>query len=726
MLKKMLSLLLTAALLGAVGAPANAAEASADAKLARVTQTVKQTLNLDTSGYEDFQGECYDEELVPTWNLRWSSGDQYLRAEALEDGTLIGFNQSYDDLNAWGWKFPKIPQRDANADRTAAEAFLEKVLREYESVEMDSFEAEESLNGAGSSFRGTILFNGLPTSLFYNVRVVNGEVVRFSRTVPENTFVGGVPSPETGVAQSQAAEMLKETLKLRLEYVETKDDSGQAVLRYVPEEGHVYYVDGVSGELVDLTELEENTINKYANAMGGAASDTAVPSAKAEDSGESGGFSAAEESGIQQMEGVLSKEELNKIVQNVEAFGLKSYTLAGATYSVGEKDGAGKAEVLCALRYQKLGEKYDRTRTVTVDARSGEVKRVQSFVPWGEQEPALTVEQAQEKAEAFLQAFCPERVESLELYDKTDLETLDEENLPPYYWFLFAQKVNGYFFPDNLYQIFIDTSDGSVYRLSCEWNENISFGSAEGIVSEQTAMDAWMSTYDVTLGYSLVPQPVTGGDAVSKRLVQMGMSYFHGLRLGYTLTREGYFYGVDAKSGEPLEQELYSRQSSTYDDLADSSAKEAVEQLARFGVGYDSTSFRPGKSLTQWDFVCLLYSLDGGRLDPETTEKQEKDNAYATAYRMGALTRSERNDNAALTRGQLVKILLNAAGFGDMARLNGIFTCAYSDKDRIPAEDLGYAAIAQALGLAEGTYAGSQGTTRGEAAVMLCTLLNRK
>ena len=39
MLKKMLSLLLTAALLGAVGAPANAAEASADAKLARVTQT---------------------------------------------------------------------------------------------------------------------------------------------------------------------------------------------------------------------------------------------------------------------------------------------------------------------------------------------------------------------------------------------------------------------------------------------------------------------------------------------------------------------------------------------------------------------------------------------------------------------------------------------------------------------------------------------------------------
>lgn len=47
-MKKLLSLLLAAALLGALGAPAMAAEESADAQLARVTQAVKQTLGLDT------------------------------------------------------------------------------------------------------------------------------------------------------------------------------------------------------------------------------------------------------------------------------------------------------------------------------------------------------------------------------------------------------------------------------------------------------------------------------------------------------------------------------------------------------------------------------------------------------------------------------------------------------------------------------------------------------
>ena len=42
-----------------------------------------------------------------------------------------------------------------------------------------------------------------------------------------------------------------------------------------------------------------------------------------------------------------------------------------------------------------------------------------------------------------------------------------------------------------------------------------------------------------------------------------------------------------------------------------------------------------------------------------------------------------------------------------------------------PAEDLGYAAMAQALGMASGTYAGSRAATRGEAASMLCRVLER-
>ena len=92
---------------------------------------------------------------------------------------------------------------------------------------------------------------------------------------------------------------------------------------------------------------------------------------------------------------------------------------------------------------------------------------------------------------------------------------------------------------------------------------------------------------------------------------------------------------------------------------------------------------------------------------------------------MGLLRSSERDDEAVLSRADVARMLLNAAGYGPAARLGGIFRCDYTDKASIPEEELGYAAVAQALGMAEGTYAGARTATRGEAASMLCRVLER-
>ena len=73
----------------------------------------------------------------------------------------------------------------------------------------------------------------------------------------------------------------------------------------------------------------------------------------------------------------------------------------------------------------------------------------------------------------------------------------------------------------------------------------------------------------------------------------------------------------------------------------------------------------------------------------------------------------------------VVQRLLDCAGYGPAARLQGIYTCSYSDAASIPKESLGYAAIAQALGLMDGRYEGSRTATRGELAAMLCRLLGR-
>ena len=47
-------------------------------------------------------------------------------------------------------------------------------------------------------------------------------------------------------------------------------------------------------------------------------------------------------------------------------------------------------------------------------------------------------------------------------------------------------------------------------------------------------------------------------------------------------------------------------------------------------------------------------------------------------------------------------MVLDAAGYGPMARLEGIYRCDYTDAAEIPAGSLGYAALAQGLGLVAG------------------------
>ncbi|MBQ6985403.1 MAG: hypothetical protein IJQ25_00265, partial [Oscillibacter sp.] len=64
-------------------------------------------------------------------------------------------------------------------------------------------------------------------------------------------------------------------------------------------------------------------------------------------------------------------------------------------------------------------------------------------------------------------------------------------------------------------------------------------------------------------------------------------------------------------------------------------------------------------------------------------------------------------------------------GYRAVANLNGIFTCSYADKDDIAAQDMGYAALAQGLGLVQGTYNARETVRRGTAAAMLCRAMER-
>lgn len=722
-MKKLLTLLLSAALLCGTALPALAGSETADARLTQVTQTVKTALDLDTDAYTDFHGDSAEDALAPVWYLTWAGDAGSLSIEALEDGTVIYYSLSeYIETPEplTGSALPSFPSVDNGAATAAAQSFLDKVLdKGVESAELELTRSPD-LNGGDYRFSADILLNGLPSplSLSLTVRAEDLEVIRFSRDVLANSCLGGIPSAVPAASEAEAAALLRATLDLRLEYVLSDDDPTRAVLRYLPEYGHDFYVDAATGELIDLTELEDGMLKSGA-ASGGAANDTAesAPSASPEE----GALTAAEQAGIQKLEGVQSKETLDAGLRSVTEYGLTDYELVGASYTLLEGGEDTEDRVTCALQYSRSAGDGVWRRTFTVDARTGAVTRLSSAGPWDEErKPALTAAEAQAKAEAFLKAYYPDHAGHLALYNSSTDSVAEGY---PFYSFTFARQENGYFFPEHSYTVGIDATDGSVSRLSFAYEEDVSFDSPDGIIDAEAALDAWLGTYDVTLGYLYVPQPLTAGDAVQDKLLQLGFQSFYHLKLGYTLEREGSCLGIDAKTGEPVERQYAQTEGLHYTDLEGHWVRETAEALAGYGVGYDADTFGPDQALTQWDLVSLLYSLDYSAVDPAGEDPDLRDEVYAAAYRAGYLAREDRDDRARLTRADTVQMLLDRAGYGKVAALEGIFTCAYTDPDTIPQGGLGYAALAQGLGLVEGAYAGTRTATRAEAAVLLCRLM---
>lgn len=713
-MKRLLSLALAAAVLAALALPAAAEEPSADARLAKVTQAVKDALDLDTSIYESFHGGC-TEDLVPVWDLNWEHEGSTLYIQALEDGTVTSlYRWEQNGSAAYRFQdFPVFPESGGEDAKAVARDFLDRVLRPNETVELKD-PVDGLYSGRSSrSWEGRVSINGLPTPLNWHLSVENGQVLNFSRETPEASYVGAVPSPEAPADKAKAEADLKETLKLRLEYVREDPQSKQTVLRYVPENVHEFLVDAKTGQLLDLTELEKLLSETGVRATaGGAAEDAAAPEALANKRA----FTDAEQEGIREMEGTLDKETLDKALRDVSAYGLQGYALSSVSY---QKDGE---NLWCTLRYGRISGENRHYRTFRVDAKTGAVQSIYSTSPWN-QEAALTEAEAREKAEAFLKVFCPDR--SVAFCENPNYTTQDGA---PFYRFFFARVENDLFFPDNAYSVSIDSSDGSVYGLSFTWDEELSFPKPEGLVSPEAALRTWAGTYDVTLAYRQIPQSLNKAVPLQARLLEQGMESCPALRLTYALERETRYSGIDARTGQPAaEEERTTRAALSYTDLSGSAARADVEKLAQYGVGYAAERFRPGKTLTQWELVALLSSLRGTALDPDAVEKgSERDSAYSIAYSMGALQPAQRSDDAIVTRSALVRMLLDAAGYGPAARLEGgIFTCSYTDRASIPDEGLGYAAVAQALGMASSVYGGERSATRGEAASMLCRVLER-
>lgn len=725
MKKKLLSLLLALAMICSLAVPAAAAQPAND-RLAAVTARVKETLDLDTGPYTDFYGDLMEDLLAPSWELSWSGDGGSLYISATEEGKILSYRR-YEErgTQSSGGYAPSFPAGDQDAAKAAAQSFLEKVLSTGETSTMEA--STVRLNATAYRFSGEILLNGLSAGLSYSisVRCEDNAVMSFSRDDLNGIVMGGIPSASANVSAEQARAALRSTLALRLEYVLPQDGGKQAVLRYLPESGDEYYLDAASGALVNLTELAQKLGEDGLRNAGSGASTAAADANEAAALSEA--LTQAEQQGVERLKDVLSRETLDAKVRTISALGLDAYTLSGVDYTVSKESGGSADGVTAALRYGRQVNGASWRRTITVDAETGALIRVSSSA-WMPSEPvARTVfaENARAAAEAFLRQQCGAQFAQTELYNSAD--AMENEGRVSHS-FTFAQKVNGYFCPANSITVGVDATDGSISAYQNQFDDAVLFDSTDGILTMDQALDAWLDTYTVELAYVMVPAAIDYSDPEYRPLADSGISYLYQLVLGYTLEREDYLLGIDAKTGAAVRPPWITRDNElTYSDLSAHWAKGKIETLARYGVGYVGGVFRPDSALTQLDLVALLASTEGYLYDGG--QEGAADALYEYAYSLGILKRADRDDSRILTRVETVRYILDAVGCGPIAQLEGIFRTGFADDGSIPGADYGYAALAQGLGMVAGDEANrflpNAAATRAQAAVMLYNLMAR-
>ena len=158
------------------------------------------------------------------------------------------------------------------------------------------------------------------------------------------------------------------------------------MLRYLPNPTDEYYVDDVSGQLVDLTALYRE-LGRGGALLGDGNSAAPAESAAAMDIAKS--LTQAEQTGVEKLTGALSKEELDQRARAVSELGLTAYALAAASYQV-ERAGADEdalpadAKVTAQLTYARQTDQGVWRRYVTLDAKTGGLESVSSSMPWRE------------------------------------------------------------------------------------------------------------------------------------------------------------------------------------------------------------------------------------------------------------------------------------------------------------------------------------------------------
>lgn len=665
-MKKLISIILSAALSISLSVPAAMAAEGADAQqLQEALENVKERINVPEE-YSEFSSSTSETDGKAGYRFTWRTKDDGRSISVYTtDNIITSYWKHSDDYG----KGPYISGLGIEEAKKSASEFFEEVNGNYPyEIELEGSSAD--LHSSVYSFGIKVYINGIACDGqcgHIDVNRKTGETESFNiwyDDIEEPQFKSPADTIGTERAKEEYGKQLGLKLVYRIGFDEDKEEKF-AYPVYVPKYEYNKYINALTGEVYEPA-ADMNDYGVAENMSMAAADAVAGGSAKRE-------LTVQELDEIEKIDGLVSKADAEKLLRENKTLNIpksvkterinlsKSYRGEKYTYSL-----------------QMSGEKENIY--ASINAKTGEIISYSRYTYTSSDSPKT--ENKNDKAFEVLAG------------DKAKEYKYDEENNR------YVRYVNDTEVADDT--AYITYTDGVLTGYSISYTDT-QFPSVADVMSVSEAEKAMFAAVDYELACV-----INGKKAVPVYMHEnVSINPFTGVRVDYN-----------------NEEITSSKDELVYSDIDGHYAKNYIEALAQYGVGFEGGMYMPDETITQKDFLALLMAVYRSGITVMRNNPEQAKYVYDDVIGKGIITEEERDDDAYVTRESAAVYMIRAMGAEEYARYNDIYVTPFDDVT----ENKGYIALLSAMGVVngdDGHFNPTREITRAESAAMIYNYLTR-
>lgn len=669
-----------------------------DTKIKEVLKSVKERIE-NTEEYEEFSSRTQDFDGKGSFNFSWtdnSDGYKSLDVRVTESGIITNYSFYNEKNEKENREAPKIKTMSTDEALEKAKELVKKLNPDiYDSLEISKMSGNESLFDKTYSFNIQRYENGIPVmdnSGYVNVSADASYINNFYITYNEDLEF---ESKENIIDKDTAWEWLEKESGAKLIYKTKTEDNNRTVYPvWMPLTEFDHYINAKTGKIENRILNIRYTADSFNNAM---KEEAALGDSRVE-------FSEVELEEIEKVSDMISKDEVehiikeNKVLDTDEDMEMVSINSYGDIF---------EDKRYYRVNFSKEDDQYSFYGNALVNAKTGEIISWNTSRYESDDNQKNTDKHNEEKLIEILRKSIKEISPK---YFGTDSEYIFDDKHKTENSIHFKRFINGIEYVDNYAYIGANPQNGKINNFSIS-HYDVEFPSLDSVITADVAFDKLKDGKDIKLYY--IP-------TVSDK----EKTYYDKAILGYSC-EEVANTEIDAFSGKIIKNENAEETQISYSDISGHFAENAINTLAKYGIGFEGEKFEPSKTITTEEFVVLLTATFKRNDAIILRANADYNSEIEMAKRYGILKENDENIENPLTRETAAIYLIRMMSCEEVAEIDGIYISQFPDVT----QNVGYISILSGMGVFKGDENGNfnpqKNLTRAEAVLVIYNYINR-